>query len=303
MAVDDFESAFEEALAAETLEPSDTLGTDRNATIHQGDEELTATDAPADSEEIGSELEPIEDGPADTSGTEEFDWQEHKDRLVKVKVDGEEIAIPLAEAMSSYMRQADYTKKTQALAEDKRMAEWAREMRSAIQNDPAGTVQALQRALGLAENDEPDLYADLDPELQPMVAQMQAQQKQIDQFQQMMVQQREAQVFSEVQAEVASVRAKYADFDATKVLPLAAERGLTILEAYKLVKADEFLDQESRHVAAQAAAAAKAAAAAQKKAAADKVARGGSASGTAQEQIVGDTFAEMLEHRLQLANS
>jgi len=312
MAADDFESAFEEALAAEPQESASDNSTNRNATIYQGEDDFDATnvdDTTGDTDTLGGLAETdatatddTPSGPSTADAT--FDWSEHKDKLVTVKVDGEEFSVPLAEAMASYMRQADYTKKTQALAEERRMAQWAREMRTAIETDPAGTVRALQQALGLeSEQVEPDIFADIDPELQPVIAQMQAQQRQIDEFQQMMERQREAQVFNEVRAEVDSVRAKYPDFDAARVLPLAAERGLTILEAYKLVKADDFLTQEERQAQAQAVAAAKAAAAAEKRAAAEKVARGGSAAGTAKEQISGDTFEEMLLHRLQLASN
>lgn len=46
-----------------------------------------------------------------------------KEPTYKVKIDGQEQEVPLAELLSGYQRQADYTRKTQKLAEQQRLAE------------------------------------------------------------------------------------------------------------------------------------------------------------------------------------
>lgn len=303
---DDFETAFESAVAAVEAGTGETATNDigRNATILTGDENFTETD---DLGASGSEGDSGEDGSTETdtvsqeTATEAFDWSEHKNKLVTVKVDGQEMQVPMAEAMDGFMRQADYTRKTQSLAEDRKMAAWAREMQSAIQNDPHGTIKALQGALGLEADVEADIYADLDPELQPMAAQLREQQAQLAHFQRLMEQQQQNQVLEQVKTEIASVRNQFPDFDERKVLPIAAERGLSILDAYKLGKADEFLQAETQRARVAAEAAAKAADVARKREVTARVSQGGSVSGSAGAASATKdmSFDEMLEFNLQ----
>ena len=305
MPVDDFEAAYDAAVAADeagTIETATDFG--RNAKVWDGEEQVTETDDVEVSQETETASSEVDDEDVDPvsseTASEAFDWSAHKDELVTLKVDGQDITVPLAEAMSSYMRQSDYTRKTQALAEERKLAEWGREFQTAIRNDPAGTIKALQDALGMEEQADP--YADLDPELQPMATQLKAQQAQIDQFNRMMEAQQQAVVLEQVKAEVASVKNRFPDFDATKVLPLAAERGLSVEEAYKLIKADEFLNERANAVKAQASAAEKAKVAAAKRAAAEQVSRGGSSSGSAAGSADSksfDSFEELLNFNLQ----
>lgn len=298
---DDFDDAFDAAtaeLADGTAEPTTPMG--RNATVHTGDEEAVETGESGNTpDETGAT--PDDDlADDDTSTPEVFDWAEHKEKLVTVKVDGQEVQVPLADALGGFMRQQDYTRKTQELAEERKLAAWGREFQTAIKTDPVGTLRALQQALGLETDHEPDPFEDLDPELQPLAAQLQAQQAQMAQIQQMMARQQEQQVFDQVKAEVASVRSQFPDFDATKVLPIAAERGLSIMDAYKLVKADEFLAEGKRTAAAAAKAEQAAADAAKKRAAAERIARGGSASGQPSPAMPDfDDFGDMLMYGLE----
>jgi uncharacterized protein YeeX (DUF496 family) len=45
---------------------------------------------------------------------------EFGEKYVSVQVNGEEVQVPLKEALSGYQRQADYTRKTQELSEQRR---------------------------------------------------------------------------------------------------------------------------------------------------------------------------------------
>ena len=65
---------------------------------------------------------------------EYFAWNEYADKPVKLTVDGEEIEVPLAEALNGYQRQADYTRKTQELAEQRRQVQFAAALQEALQN-------------------------------------------------------------------------------------------------------------------------------------------------------------------------
>lgn len=94
-------------------------------------------------------------------------------RYVRVKVDGEELEVPLSEALSGYSRTADYTRKTQELAQQRQQAEYALTLQRALQASPEQTIQllaqqhgltlaqenALRRDAGMAER-QPSMYED-----------------------------------------------------------------------------------------------------------------------------------------------
>jgi hypothetical protein len=69
---------------------------------------------------------------------------------VRVRVDGEDIEVPLSEALAGYSRQADYTQKTQALAEQQRELQYAQTLQRALENNPQATLRLLQDQYGIA---------------------------------------------------------------------------------------------------------------------------------------------------------
>jgi len=77
-----------------------------------------------------------------TAAPEFLNLDEFGGRLITVKVDGEELQVPLSEAAAGYQRQADYTRKTQANASD---VQFAAAIRAALQTDPKGTLELLAR--------------------------------------------------------------------------------------------------------------------------------------------------------------
>jgi hypothetical protein len=90
------------------------------------DEDETADDVEGDAEDDdGAEEDPEAD--AEDEEGDDFD----PDQLVTVKIDGKAEKIPLKEAIAGYQRQADYSRKTGQLAEERR----------AFQNE----VQAIQQ--------------------------------------------------------------------------------------------------------------------------------------------------------------
>jgi type II secretory pathway component PulF len=66
---------------------------------------------------------------------------EFGEKYVSVQVNGEEVQVPLKEALSGYQRQADYTRKTQELSEQKRQVQFGAALQEALQNDPNGTLR------------------------------------------------------------------------------------------------------------------------------------------------------------------
>ncbi len=114
-------------------------------------EEVDLGAAPEDE----AEVDPIEDNDdtvEDEGSTEErihINAEELGGHYVTVKVDGKDVEMTLKEALQATMRQADYTRKTQEVAaERERLASFAR-LAEALEEDPAGTIAVLQKALGV----------------------------------------------------------------------------------------------------------------------------------------------------------
>lgn len=119
--------------------------------------------------------EPIEDlgdeqadGGEQTAEVEEAyepwaEFDQYADQRVPVVVNGEEQLVPLADLRDGYMRQQDYTQKTQSVAEDRRALAQAEALYKALGQDPNKTIAMLQAAYGveegnqIPENDD-DLY-------------------------------------------------------------------------------------------------------------------------------------------------
>lgn len=121
------------------------------------------TDAPADGGQ--AEVEAAESAEPDVLDVNEFG-----DRMVTVKIDGEEQRVPLREAVNGYQRQADYTRSKQELAR-------ARAIDQMLQADPAKALKLLaveldvdlggQAAERTAEPVE-DADSNVDPELRAL---------------------------------------------------------------------------------------------------------------------------------------
>ena len=78
-----------------------------------------------------------------------LDIDEVADRYVRVKVDGEELEVPLNEALQGYSRTADYTRKTQELATQRQQNEYALAVQRALQSQPAEALRLLARQYGV----------------------------------------------------------------------------------------------------------------------------------------------------------
>ena len=66
-----------------------------------------------------------------------------------VSVDGESQEVSLQELRDGYQRQADYTRKTQELASERKRLQQAEAIASALENDPEATLKALGDAFGV----------------------------------------------------------------------------------------------------------------------------------------------------------
>lgn len=107
-----------------------------------------------------TEVGPVDDGQVAEGSVEVddriFDIGEYADYKVRVKVDGEEQLVPLSELPQGYMRQADYTRKTQTVAEQMREAQHALTLQKALEANPQEALRVLQAAYAAEQQDTPD---------------------------------------------------------------------------------------------------------------------------------------------------
>jgi len=118
-----------------------------------------------------------------------FDPTEVGEKYVKVKVDGEEISVPLNEALQGYQRQADYTKKTQDLAAQRQEAENALRLAQSIQANPGLTMQVLASQAGLSV----EQFLNLTPAQQQQAA-AEAEPEYSDPFERALAEERQARI-------------------------------------------------------------------------------------------------------------
>lgn len=100
---------------------------------------------------------------SDTPPEPEYDFLDTDElggKHVRVKVDGEELVVPLSEALSGYSRHEDYTRKTQQAADALRLAQ-------AVQTNPGLTMRALADQVGMSVEE----FLNLTPSQQQNAAQ------------------------------------------------------------------------------------------------------------------------------------
>lgn len=172
---------------------------------------------------IDGQIEGGEEQITEETPIEYFSVDEYGDKYIKVVVDGEELEVPLKEAVSGYQRQADYTRKTQQLAEERRQVQFAQAIQQALDNDPQATVELLKSHYGLENQtqfeEEDDLFAD------PMEKQYRQLESRIRSFE-------EQQAYMELERTISNLQQKYGEeFDADAVVATALASGSTDLEA------------------------------------------------------------------------
>jgi hypothetical protein len=221
---------------------------------------------------LDTDIEVVENDfiPTEDTGPDEFGQAEVTDQpapevlevdqfanhVVRVKVDGEDLEVPLTEALSGYQRQADYTRKTQELAQQRQEIEYWQTLGTAMERNPEGTLRWLQEQYGIAEGsriaaqaesqveDDDDLWADpyeqklaeLDRKYGSMFEQWEAQQAQ-----------------QYLDTVVSGLSQKYGeDFKADEVISAAIQRGIFDPNALEMVYKDIAFDRLMGRTAAQA---------------------------------------------------
>ena len=190
--------------------------------------EVTAEETLQDvgqSQEVADVVDALTEEQIDLLPVDEFG-----DKYVSVSVGGEEIKVPLKEALSGYQRQADYTRKTQELSEQRRQVQFGAALQEALQNDPQGTLNLLSQHYGVqqAPSEDEDLFMD------PVEKQFRELEQRVQAFE-------HQKAIDELERTVQSLQSKYGnDFDANEVVSKALALGSSDLESvYKQIAFDK----------------------------------------------------------------
>ena len=187
---------------------------------------------PIASGQVGEEVEVQAETPEQEQ--ELFDYTEIADKVIKLQVDGEEVVVPVKEALAGYQRQADYTRKTQELSEQRKQVQYASALQEALQSDPAATLQLLQQQYGVATQPQEDEWLD------PAEQQLRQLEQRIAAFEQ-------SKAMDELTRTIDTLQSKYGeDFDTDEVVAKALATGSTDLEAiFKQITFDKVYSKAS----------------------------------------------------------
>jgi hypothetical protein len=193
----------------------------------------SAIEAPI-AETVGQAEVDTEIGEAPVVAQDYFTWDEYADRPVKLNIAGEEIDVPLKEALAGYQRQADYTRKTQELSEQRKQVQFGSALQEALQNDPKSTLELLKQHYGLEEQQSSEDELLLDP-VEKQYRQLESRMKAFEQ----------QKALNDLEKTVESLSRKYGDaFDADEVIAKALATGNSNLEAvYKQTAFDRIFEQ------------------------------------------------------------
>lgn len=172
--------------------------------------------------------------------------EEYSNYRVPIKMDGEELQVPLTEALAGYQRQADYTRKTQELAQQREQFQFASALQTALDRDPAATLDLLAKHYGISRQAAADMVAESDDfeSLDPTEQRYKELDKRLASFEEYQSQQ-------QVEAEVKRLQSRYEDFNINEVATAALRLGTTDLEGtYKQIAFDKLMAKQELERAA-----------------------------------------------------
>ncbi len=123
-----------------------------NAAVEGGDD-----DTPDDvGEDIEEDVEGDEPDEEPDESEEDTDDEDTEADLVEITVDGETVKVPLDELKKGYSRTADYTRKTQAVAEERRAAQTERQQAAQLRESYTAQLTRVEEILTDLMPAEPD---------------------------------------------------------------------------------------------------------------------------------------------------
>jgi hypothetical protein len=205
--------------------------TEQNLNI---DDSIETEDIPLEGQDVEAEI--------GAEATEEefdlFDYTQYADNKVRLQVNGEEVVVPLKEAIAGYQRQADYTRKTQELSEQKKQIQYAAALQEALEKDPVTTLQLLQETYGVNTQHLSDDDWGADEWEDPSNQQLKSLEQRLAVFEQ-------ERAMTELERTIESLQARYGEaFDADEVVAKALATGSTDLEAvFKQIAFDKVFEK------------------------------------------------------------
>jgi hypothetical protein len=201
---------------------------------------------------VEPEGSPVTEGVSESPNTPILSVEEYSNYRVPIKLDGEDLEVPLSEALAGYQRQADYTRKTQELAQQKEQFQFATALQSALDNDPAATIDLLSKHYGISRQAVSEMIADGEDfdSLDPTEQKYRELDKRLASFE-------DYQSKQEIEREVQRLKSKYEDFNINEVVTTALRINSTDLEGtYKQMAFDKMmakaeLERQAREVQQQ----------------------------------------------------
>ena len=139
-----------DAPAEDTVEEREEP-TDHDENIDEPDTDADEVEVVADADEDDSEDIGDDETEEEDDAEEAIVEEPSTEPLHRVRVGDEEIDVPLSELTSSYLRQSDYTRKTQHVAEQRKAAEAELEAVQAQRQNYANQLQMLEQTLNQNE--------------------------------------------------------------------------------------------------------------------------------------------------------
>jgi hypothetical protein len=201
---------------------------------------------------VEPEGSPVTESVSESPNTPILSVEEYSNYRVPIKLDGEDLEVPLSEALAGYQRQADYTRKTQELAQQKEQFQFATALQSALDNDPAATIDLLSKHYGISRQAVSEMIADGEDfdSLDPTEQKYRELDKRLASFE-------DYQSKQEIEREVQRLKSKYEDFNINEVVTTALRMNSTDLEGtYKQMAFDKMmakaeLERQAREVQQQ----------------------------------------------------
>lgn len=170
-----------------------------------------------------------------------IDLDEYGNHVVPIKVDGEETHVPLAELRNGYMRQADYTKKTQEVA-------FWQQVDTALRNPATApaAMQYLQETFGVQAANQVAAQA-AEPQVDPIEEITDPVERRLatieSHFEAQAAAQQRDQATQILNNTIAELSSRYDDFDAQAVVSAAVHQGISdpaqLETVYKLMAFDK----------------------------------------------------------------
>jgi len=190
------------------------------AALSETDDDSSTPEAPDEGEPEQPDEGDVEVTEPDGEQAEQPDEQpQEPEQTYAVKVGGQELQVPVSELVKGYQRTADYTRKTQQLASERRQLETADQLLRALDANPHATLAALAEHYQV----DPSMLDEAPPGPTP-------EQLRLAELEQWRQEQFAEQQSAAVDAEIGRLHHEYGDFDDEDLFGFAVAHDMRNLE-------------------------------------------------------------------------